>query len=288
MVILEVTEKMLIGGHISTAGGIYLSPERAAKFSFRTFQIFSKNQMQWKAKPLVDEDVEKFKNELETRGMKKIMIHASYLLNMATPDPKLKEKVLDGFGEEIRRADTLGIDYLTFHPGSANGTTEKDALRNIADNLNELIAKEQKCTILLETSAGQGKTVGHTFEQLAEIIDQVQRKEKVAICFDTCHVFAAGYDIRSKSGYGETMDRFKSIIGMDKLLGFHLNDSKKDINSRVDRHEQIGDGLLGIEGISNFILDNRFSEIPMNLETPLGEGGYEKDLAVMNSILKEA
>lgn len=287
MIFLEVTEKMLIGGHISTAGGIYLSPERAAKFSFRTFQVFSKNQRQWKAKPLAENDVEKFRSEVASRGMKKIMIHASYLLNMGTSDPQLKTKVLDGFLEEIKRADILGIDYLTFHPGSANGTTEKDALKNIAENLNQLITKDQGCTILLETSAGQGKTVGHTFEQLAEIIDQIDLKDKVGICFDTCHVFAAGYDIKSKSGYGENMDRFNSIIGLDKLLGFHLNDSKKGINCRVDRHEQIGDGMLGIDGIANFITDKRFSEIPMNLETPLGEDGYFKDLAVMNSVLKE-
>lgn len=278
---------MLIGGHISTAGGIYLSPERAAKFSFRTFQIFSKNQMQWKAKPMLPEDVEKFRDEVKSRNMKSIMIHASYLLNMATPDLELRSKVLEAFEEEIRRADILGIDYLTFHPGSSNGTTEKEALRNIADNLNQLITREQKCIILLETSAGQGKTVGHTFEQLAEIIDQVQAKDRVGICFDTCHVFAAGYDIKSKSGYGETMDRFNSVLGLPKLRGFHLNDSKKGIGSRLDRHEQIGDGMLGMDGISNFINDRRLADKPMNLETPLGEGGYEKDLAVMNAALKE-
>lgn len=284
---MDITKKILIGGHISTSGGIYLSPERADKFSFRTFQIFSKNQMQWKAKPLADEDVEKFRSEVRARSMAGIMVHASYLLNMGTPDPELREKVLKAFEEEIRRAELLGIDFLTFHPGSATGTTEKEALKNIAENLNLLIARDQKCTILLETSAGQGKTVGHTFEQLAEIIDQVQLKDKVGVCFDTCHVFAAGYDIKTRSGYGETMDRFDSILGLDKLKGFHLNDSKKGINSRVDRHEQIGDGMLGVEGISNFINDSRLWEKPMELETPLGEGGYEKDLRVLQSAMSE-
>ena len=195
---MSVTKKMLIGGHISTAGGIYLSAERAHNFSFRTFQIFSKNQMQWKAKPLAPDDVEKFRNEVKARNMKGIMVHASYLLNMGTPDQELRAKVIEAFGEEIRRADMLGIDYLTFHPGSSTGTTEKGALRNIADNLNHVITGDQKCTILLETSAGQGKTVGHTFEQLAEIIDQVQIKDKVGICFDTCHVFAAGVPMLSR------------------------------------------------------------------------------------------
>lgn len=284
---MSITEQLLIGGHISASGGVHLSPDRAAKFNFRTFQIFSKNQMQWKAKPLSEEDVRKFREEVKARKMTGIMIHASYLLNMATPKADLKSKVLDAFAEELRRADLLGIDYLTFHPGSANGTTERDALSSIAENLNELIDKKQECVILLETSAGQGKTVGHTFEQLAEIMDQVNYKDKVGICFDTCHVFAAGYDIKSKSGYGETMDNFKSVIGLEKLKGFHLNDSKKPINSRVDRHEQIGDGLLGLDGISNFIKDKRLWEKPMIMETPLGEEGYEKDLQNLEKIFAE-
>lgn len=284
---MTITDELLIGGHISAAGGVQLSPERAAKFSFRTFQIFSKNQMQWKAKPLSDEDAKKFREEVKARKMTGIMIHASYLLNMATPKPELKSKVLDAFAEELRRADILGIDYLTFHPGSANGTTEQDALKNIAENLNELIDRKQECTILLETSAGQGKTVGHTFEQLAEIMDQVDYKDRVGICFDTCHVFAAGYDIKSTNGYGETMDNFKSLIGLEKLKGFHLNDSKKAINSRVDRHEQIGDGLLGLDGISNFVNDKRLRGKSMIMETPLGEAGYGKDLQNLEKIFRE-
>lgn len=284
---MSITDQLLIGGHISAAGGVSLSPERAARFSFRTFQIFSKNQMQWKAKPLPEDEVRKFREEVAARDMKGLMIHGSYLLNMATPNPDLKSKVLEGFGEELRRAEILGIDYLTFHPGSANGTTEHEALKNIAGNLNELIDGKQKCTILLETSAGQGKTVGHTFEQLAEIMDQVNYREKVGICFDTCHVFAAGYDIKSRNGYSETMDDFISVIGLEKLLGFHLNDSKKGINSRLDRHEQIGDGMLGLDGISNFINDKRLRGKTMILETPLGEEGYERDLSNMAKIFRE-
>lgn len=283
---MTVTDQLLLGGHVSASGGIFLSPERAAEFSFSTFQVFSKNQMQWKAKPLKDEDISKFRKEVSDRKMRGLMIHASYLLNMGTPKEDLRAKVLDGFREEIRRANALGIDYLTFHPGSASGTTEKIALNNIAANLNEIIEKDQACTILLETSAGQGNTVGHTFEQLAEMIDQVSLKDKVGICFDTCHVFAAGYDIKSKNGYGETMDQFNSVIGLEKLKGFHLNDSKREINSRVDRHEQIGDGKLGLDGISNFINDRRLEGKSMILETPLGEGGYRKDLENLEKIYR--
>lgn len=284
---MSITDNLLIGGHISASGGVFLSPERASRFSFKTFQLFSKNQMQWKGKPLSQEDINNFRKEVTLRNMTGIMIHASYLLNMATPDSELRTKVLDAFRDEIKRADDLGISYLTFHPGSANGTTEKTALANVAQNLNELIREEQKCTILLETSAGQGKTVGHTFEQLAEIIDQVTIREKVGICFDTCHVFAAGYDIKSKNGYEETMDNFSSVIGLDRLKGFHLNDSKKGINSRVDRHEQIGDGMLGLDGISNFINDKKLRGKSMILETPLGEEGYQKDLTSMCTVFKE-
>lgn len=283
---MSITDELLLGGHVSAAGGIYLSPERAAKFSFRTFQVFSKNQMQWKAKPLSDEDISKFREEVSRRSMKGLMIHASYLLNMGTPREDLRAKVIDGFREEIRRANALEIDFLTFHPGSASGTTEKIAISNIAGNLNEVIEKGQKCTILLENAAGQGKTVGYKFEQLAEIMDLVEMKDKVAVCFDTCHAFAAGYDIKSRNGYGETMDQFDSVIGLDRLMGFHLNDSKKGINSRLDRHEMIGDGLLGLDGISNFVNDRRFREKPMILETPLGEGGYHRDLANLEKIYR--
>lgn len=281
---MSITDKLLLGGHVSASGGIFLSPERAANFSFRTFQVFSKNQMQWKAKPLSEDDISKFREEVTNRKMSGLMIHASYLLNMGTPKEDLRSKVLDGFREEIRRANALGIEFLTFHPGSASGTTEKEALANIARNLNEIIEKDQKCTILLENAAGQGKTVGRTFEQLAEIIDQVELKEKVGVCFDTCHAFAAGYDIKSRNGYGETMDQFDSVLGLDRLRGFHLNDSKKGINSRVDRHEQIGDGELGLEGISNFVNDSRLSGKTMILETPLGEGGYGKDIVNLEKI----
>lgn len=283
---VSITDELILGGHVSAAGGIHLSPERASKFSFRTFQVFSKNQMQWKAKPLNDEEVSKFKEEVSRRNMKGLMIHASYLLNMGTPKDDLRAKVLDGFREEVRRANALDIDFLTFHPGSASGTTEKNALSNIAGSLNEIIENDQKCTILLENAAGQGKTVGYKFEQLAEIIDQVEMKDKVAVCFDTCHAFAAGYDIKSSNGYDETMDQFDSVIGLDRLLGFHLNDSKKGINSRVDRHEMIGDGLLGLDGISNFINDRRFRNTTMILETPLGEGGYDRDLTNLEKIYR--
>ena len=284
---MKVSDRIMIGGHVSAAGGVSNSPERASKFSFRTFQIFSKNQRQWKSKPLDPEEITNFRSEMKKHSMSKVMVHGSYLLNLGTPDRELKEKSLAAFKDEIERVEQLEIDYLTFHPGSSKDTTVENALKNIAGNINASIREGQKSTILLETTAGQGTTVGYTFEQIASIIDQVDRKDLMGVCFDTCHVWAAGYDIKSPEGYQETMDQFNSTIGLDRLLGFHLNDSKKGMGSRVDRHEQIGDGTLGIDGIANFVNDKRFREVPMILETPLGEEGYEKDLKTIARALKE-
>lgn len=282
----KLTDEILLGGHVSTSGGIYKSPERANVFSFRTYQIFSKNQMQWKAKDLESEDVDKFRYSNNRNGMTKIMVHASYLLNMCTSKPDLKEKVLEAFSTEISRTDRLGIDYLTFHPGSASGISEKEALSNLIVNMNRVIRPDQKCTILMEISAGQGQTVGHTFEELAEVIDGIEEKNRVAICMDTCHTWAAGYDVLTPEGYAETMDNFKSVLGIEKLKGFHLNDSKKGRGSRVDRHEQIGMGTLGLQGISNFVNDKRFRNIPMILETPKGEEGYGQDIENISKIIR--
>lgn len=284
---MSVSSKITIGGHVSAAGGPSNAPGRANQFSFNTFQIFTKNQMQWKAKPLSEEEAGKFSEAIRETGMRNTMVHASYLLNLGTTNPELKEKSLNGIIEEIRRVEMLGMDLLTFHPGSSKGTTEKQALKNIADSLNTVISEKQHSMVLLENAAGQGSTVGKTFEQLAEMIDQVVLKESVGICLDTCHAWAAGYDIRSPEGYAETMDQFDSIIGLEKLRGFHLNDSKKERGSHVDRHENLGLGTLGAEGISNFVNDKRFRDIPMILETPKGEDGYAEDLKVISGVITE-
>ena len=241
--------------------------------------------MQWKAKPLDPGDVEKFRNSLRTMGVSGTMVHASYLLNMGTSDIALRSKVLEAFSVEIERADILGMDLLTFHPGSSTGTTKENAIRNIAENLNSVIRDNQHCTILLENAAGQGSTIGDDFQQLASIIDGVQRKDLIGICLDTCHTWAAGYDIVSPEGYAETMDIFRSVLGLEKLKGIHLNDSKKGRGSHVDRHEQIGSGTIGISGIGNFVMDRNLRNIPMILETPLGEAGYQQDLNAINSMV---
>ncbi|MCL4314922.1 MAG: deoxyribonuclease IV [Candidatus Thermoplasmatota archaeon] len=275
-----------LGGHVSTAGGVWNAPLRAEKFGFTTFQIFSKNQMQWSAKPLPEDDVRLFRENVAVKGMSKILVHASYLLNLAADDSMQRERTLNAFREEIERSDKLGTEYLVIHPGSAGKIGERKAIRNISDALNSCMTADRKTTVLLETAAGQGTNVGYTFEQLSDMIDGVELKAKVGICFDTCHVFASGYDIKSNEGYAETMDRLISSVGLTRLMAIHLNDSKKGQGSRLDRHEQIGKGMLGLQGIANFVNDRRLSQVPMCLETPLGEEGYDKDIEAIVSVLK--
>ena len=282
----RLTERNLIGGHVSTAGGISKSPDRAAVFAFRTFQIFSKNQMQWKVKDLPEDEIRAFRNNVKAHKQEKLMSHASYLLNLGSNSPEMHNKVSDALTIELKRANALSIDYLVLHPGSFSGSSEKLAMSQMSEILNAVLPGTEKTKILIETSAGQGSTLPYKFEQIAQIFDPITDRKKIGVCFDTCHVFAAGYDIKSRSGYEETMDSFNSIIGLQYLMGFHLNDSKKEMGSRVDRHEQIGSGQLGIDGVSNFINDPRFFDLPMVLETPKGEDGYMDDLAVMEKAMR--
>ena len=283
---MKVTEKILLGGHISTSGGISKAPARAAVFGFRTMQVFSKNQMQWNAKPLPDQEIAMFKSEYAKVGLRKTMSHASYLLNLGSPDKEMKVKVKDAMQLELSRANALGIDYVILHPGSQKDTTEKAAITQMSEILDSVLSDSEFTKVLIENAAGQGSAVGYQFRQLSEIIDGVSKKNMIGVCIDTCHVFAAGYDVKTPEGYAETMDRFNSEVGLKFLMGFHLNDSKKEQGSRLDRHEQIGKGLLGLDGIKNFVNDERFRDIPMVLETPKGEEGYADDIKAIESVME--
>jgi deoxyribonuclease-4 len=221
---MNVTEKILLGGHISTSGGISKAPARAAVFGFRTMQIFSKNQMQWNAKPIPDQEVATFKSEYKRVGLHKTMSHASYLLNLGSPNMEMKAKVVDAMQLELSRANALGIDYLILHPGSQKDTTEKAAISQMSEILDSVLPESEFTKILIENAAGQGSAIGYQFRQLSEIIDGVGQKGMIGVCIDTCHVFAAGYDVKTPEGYAETMDRFNSEVGMKYLLGFHLNE----------------------------------------------------------------
>ena len=283
---MKVTEKILLGGHISTSGGISKAPARAAVFGFRTMQVFSKNQMQWNAKPLPDQEIAMFKSEYAKVGLRKTMSHASYLLNLGSPDKEMKVKVKDAMQLELSRANALGIDYVILHPGSQKDTTEKAAMTQMSEILDSVLPDSEFTKVLIENAAGQGSAIGYQFRQLSEIIDGVSKKNMIGVCIDTCHVFAAGYDVKTPEGYAETMDRFNSEVGLKFLMGFHLNDSKKEQGSRLDRHEQIGKGLLGLDGIKNFVNDERFRDIPMVLETPKGEEGYADDIKAIESVME--
>ncbi|MGP6239196.1 deoxyribonuclease IV [Cuniculiplasma sp. SKW4] len=282
---MKITETHLIGGHLSTTVGIENTPISASKFHFRTYQIFSKNQMQWKAKAIPPEVPEKFKENRNSKGIRSVMVHASYLLNTASSDKELRDKVREAFRTEIERCDEIGAELLTFHPGSFKEATLQIGIENVAAMLNDVINKEQKVTVLIENSAGQGNSVGKTFLEIGEIIDRIEYKNKVGICLDTCHAWASGYDFTNGKGYESMIDEIKNTVGIEKIMGFHLNDSKKGLGEHTDRHEQIGLGKIGAKGFSLLLNDSKFFDIPMIMETPKGEAGYMDDLSVLDTII---
>lgn len=279
----------LLGAHVSIAGGLYKAPERGKQLGCESIQIFTKSQRQWFAKPISDSDAEKFQDSVLRNGIVSVVAHSAYLINLGAIDDEKWKKSKDAFYDEMIRAEKLRIPYLVFHPGAHMGAGERNGLKRISDALNEIISKAEnmKIKLLLETTAGQGTNLGYKFEHLAEIIDMVDDKKKMAVCFDTAHVFEAGYDIRIREGYMEIIDQFDSIIGIDKLKVFHLNDSKTELGSRVDRHANIGKGVLGLNAFRIIINDDRFKNTPMILETPGGEPMYEEDLKVLRALLED-
>lgn len=280
----------LLGAHVSISGGVYKAPERGEKLGCESIQIFSKNQMQWKAKPLTPEDSQKFKEELRKTRIKEVVIHDSYLINLGSPDEEKLQMSRDAFLDEMIRAEILGVKYLVFHPGSHMGKGEEIGLKLIAESLNILIDKAKEVSnvmLLLETTAGQGSNLGYKFEHLKFIMDQVEKKERLGVCFDTAHAFEAGYDISTEEGYERTFKEFDNIIGLEKLKVFHLNDSKTPLGSHIDRHEHIGEGMIGLKAFELLVNDERFKNHPMILETPGGEKYYEYNLKVLRGLVKK-
>jgi len=260
-----------IGAHVSAAGGVENAPLNAAKIGAQAFALFTKNQRQWKAKPLSEKNTRLFSENCETAGYKPehILPHDSYLINLGHPEEKGLAKSRTAFLDECRRCEQLGLQYLNFHPGSHLKKIPVDAcLKRIAESINITLNQTRTVTAVIENTAGQGSNVGYRFEHLAAIIDQVDDKARVGVCLDTCHTFTAGYDIRTEKGYRETMTAFDTIVGLEYLKGMHLNDSKKDHASRVDRHESIGKGTLGLDAFRFLMADPRLDEIPLILETP--------------------
>ena len=258
------------GAHMSIAGGLPRALDRAAVTGCEALQIFTKSSNQWRARPLADAEVSEFRERAASAGIGPIVAHASYLINLASPEPVLRRRSVAALAEELRRADLLGLAGVILHPGAYTTSTEHDGLRRIAEGVADVLARrpEDGAQLLLEHTAGQGTVLGHRFEQLQSIIDQLDGAGSVGICLDTCHLVGAGYDIISADGYLRVFDEFQAIIGLDRLKAFHLNDSKKPLGSRLDRHENIGQGCIGREPFRRLVQDERFAEVPMLLETP--------------------
>ena len=280
--------KQLLGAHVSIAGGVHNAIANGEKIGANAIQIFSKNQTRWQAKPLLDEDAARFKEIWKNSSIKEIVIHDSYLINLCSPDKIMLSKSRDAFSDEIARAEKLGIRFLVFHPGSHLNSGEESGLKTIADSLNRIIKTkpDYQVRLLIEATAGQGTNLGYKFEHIAAIINQVTKKERVGVCLDTAHIFAAGYDLRTQDAYESTMSEFDSIIGFDNLFCFHLNDSKKEFGSRVDRHNHIGEGFLGIDPFRRLMNDSRLTKIPKLLETPGDETDFRRNLDLLKSLIE--
>ncbi len=260
-----------IGAHVSASGGVENAPLNAQNIGATAFALFTKNQRQWKAKPLTEQSIEAFKENCKTAEIapEHILPHDSYLINLGHPEKEPLQKSLDAFIDEMQRCEQLGLDLLNFHPGShLKKISEDDCLQIIAESINIAIAETNHVTAVIENTAGQGSNLGYRFEHLARIIELVDDKSRVGICIDTCHTFAAGYDITTAESFEKTFEEFDKVIGFDYLKGMHLNDSKKGLGSRVDRHHSLGKGEMGLEPFKMIMKDTRFEDIPLILETP--------------------
>ncbi|HEX7708021.1 MAG TPA: deoxyribonuclease IV [Thermoanaerobaculia bacterium] len=276
----------LLGAHISTKGGLSTVFERAEAIEASALALFAKNSNQWKGKALTESDCADF---TARRTVRPIVTHASYLINLATTNPEFHSKSIAAMIDELDRAERLGIHAVVLHPGAHLGAGAGAAADQIARSLDQIHAAipNHRVVTLLETAAGQGSCVGCTFEELGRMLELVDDKRRVGICFDTCHVFAAGYDIRTASGYAETMDELERYVGADAVGAFHLNDSKKGLGSRVDRHQHIGEGEIGLDAFAFLLNDERFRAIPKLIETPktIETESDRKNLTVLRSLI---
>ena len=275
-----------IGAHVSASGGVENAPLNAHAIGATAFALFTKNQRQWVAQPLSERSIALFKERCAEFGYtaKQILPHDSYLINLGSPDGEGLEKSRTAFIDEMKRCEQLGLDRLNFHPGShLNKISEEACLQRIAESINIALDKTQGVTAVIENTAGQGSNLGNKFEQIRYIIDRVEDKTRVGVCIDTCHTYSAGYDIATPEAFNETFMQFDNIIGFNYLRGIHLNDTKKPLASRVDRHESIGLGLLAGDMFSLLMADSRFDEMPIILETP-DENRWADEIAYLKSL----
>ncbi len=259
-----------IGAHVSASGGVENAPLYAKAIGANAFALFTKNQRQWRSAPFSEKSIRLFKeNCVGTFLPAQILPHDSYLINLSHPEPDGLKKSRTAFLDEMKRCEQLGLDRLNFHPGShLKKCTEKECLVTIAESINQALAETRGVTVVIENTAGQGTNVGYRFEHLAELIERIDDRTRIGVCIDTCHTFTAGYDLRTETAWTKTFDTFNKVIGFHYLQGVHLNDSKKDLGSRVDRHNSLGKGFIGIDCFRFLMEDSRFNGIPLILETP--------------------
>jgi deoxyribonuclease-4 len=278
-----------IGAHVSASGGVENAPLNANAIGAKAFALFTKNQRQWFSNPLSRANIKLFRENCEKLGYKpfQILPHDSYLINLGHPEQEPLEKSRASFLDEMQRCEQLGLDRLNFHPGSHLKTiNEEECLSRIAESVNIALGKTQGVTAVIENTAGQGTNMGHKFEQLKFIIDKVEDKSRVGVCIDTCHAYTSGYDIKTPEGFSQTFTLFEKIIGFNFLKGMHINDSKKELGSRVDRHDNIGKGILGEDFFRMLMNDARFDNMPLILETP-DESFWEEEIKNLYSLIKK-
>lgn len=282
---------MPFGAHMSISGGVSKAFARGESVGCEAMQIFSKSDRQWVAKPLMPEEIAAFHAERQRTGIGPVIVHDSYLINLAAPADELWEKSIAAFAEELGRCERLGIPYIVTHPGAHTGSGEETGLRREADALNRLFEAGVggETMVLLETTAGQGSSLGNRFEHLARLFELVPHHNRMGICVDTCHIFAAGYDIRTPETYTATFAELDRLVGLERVKAFHLNDSQKDLGSRVDRHSHIGQGCIGLEAFRLLVNDPRFHSLPMIIETPKGDDMAEdvENLALLRSLVQQ-
>jgi deoxyribonuclease IV len=278
-----------IGAHVSASGGVENAPVNANRIGAKAFALFTKNQRQWFSSPLTDENIRLFKENCKTYGYNPeyILPHDSYLINLGSPEKEALDKSRKSFFDEMKRCELLGLIMLNFHPGAhLKAISEEESIKRIAESINLSLQKTKGVTAVIENTAGQGSAIGYKFEHLNAIIDQVDDKKRVGVCLDTCHTFTAGYDLATVKGYESTFADFDKIVGMKYLRGIHLNDSKKALGSRVDRHENLNSGgLLGEAVFSRMMNDPRFDNMPIILETP-DESQWEKEIRMLYGYMK--
>jgi len=275
-----------IGAQMSIAGGVSKAVERALVHGCEALQIFTKNANQWRGKPLDPAEVRLFRERLEQTDITPVVSHASYLINLATTFPALREQSIAAFVDELDRAEALGLLGVVIHPGTCTAGPDDEALRLIADAIREAFTARPrgKTMVLLEHTAGQGRTLGHRFEHLAAIIRHLRGSKRVGVCLDTCHLVASGYDITTETGYRDTFEHFERSVGLERLKAFHGNDSKRPCGSRVDRHEHIGQGCIGLEPFRMLLRDARFEGLPILIETEKTHGAERKGMIVADPL----